>query len=272
MTEGWRAALDTEKIEARIAEAASSFDSELHTRAYAETHSDSAQLMRLLSFLSPGRDHVILDLGTGNGYVTMAIAGAHPGCRVIGVDVATEAIDRDVEQARVRGLANADFQSYDGIALPFADDHFDAAICRYAFHHLPQPATTVDELRRTVRSGGRLVLADAIRDDADDVDFVNRFQEMKRDGHVCMQRATDLIDLVSRHGFDLIERFESSIFFTRGRTVEYDELLAMTPERVLQAYSLAVAEREIQLRFRILNSLFVNLQGRDVEQPPSPAK
>jgi ubiquinone/menaquinone biosynthesis C-methylase UbiE len=264
--------MDPKKIEARIAEAARSFDAELHTKAYAETHSDSAQLVRLLSFLSPGRDQVILDLGTGNGYVAMAIAGAHPGCRVIGVDIAAQAIDRDVEQAGVQGLANADFQSYDGIRLPFAYDHFDAAICRYAFHHLPQPETTLDELGRTVRSGGRLVLADAIRDDADDVDFVNHFQEMKRDGHVRMHRGTDLINLVSRHGFDLIERFESSIFFTRERTAEYDDLLAMTPERVLQAYSLAVAEREMHLRFRILNALFVNRQGWDVQRPPSPAR
>jgi ubiquinone/menaquinone biosynthesis C-methylase UbiE len=254
--------MDPKKIEAQIAEAARSFDAELFTKDYVETTSDSAQLVRLLSFLSPRRDQVILDLGTGNGYVAVAIASAHPECRVIGVDIAAQAIDRDIEQARIQGLANANFQRCDGVRLPFAYDHFDAAICRYAFHHLPQPETTLDELGRTVRSGGRLVLADAIRDDADDVDFVNRFQEMNRDGHVRMHRDTDLIDLVSRHGFDLIERFESSIVFSRERTAEYDDLLARTPERVLQAYSLAVAEREMNLRFRILNALFVNRQGR----------
>jgi hypothetical protein len=43
--------------EARIAEAARSFDAELHTKAYAETHSDAAQLARLLSFLSPPHGH-----------------------------------------------------------------------------------------------------------------------------------------------------------------------------------------------------------------------
>jgi ubiquinone/menaquinone biosynthesis C-methylase UbiE len=264
--------MDREKIKARIADAARSFDAELHTKAYEETHSDAAQLARLLAFLSPARDDVILDLGTGNGYVAMALAGAYPGCRVIGVDVAAQAIERDIEQARAQGLVNADFQRYDGIALPFADDRFDAAICRYAFHHLPQPETTLGELGRTVRSGRRLVLADAIRDDADDVDFVNRFQEMKRDGHVRMVRGTSLVDLVSRHGFDLIERFESSICFTRERTAAYDELLAMTPERVLQAYSLAVAESEMHLRFRVLNALFVNRRGREVGRPPTPEK
>lgn len=257
------------ETKARIAEAARSFDAELLTKTYAETTSDSAQLAQLLSFLSPRRDQVILDLGTGNGYVAMAIADAHPGCRVIGVDIAAQAIDRDAAQARVQGLANAVFQCSDGVRLPFAHDHFDAAVCRYAFHHLPQPETTLDELRRTVRSGGRLVVADAIRDGLDDVDFVNHFQEMKRDGHVRMHRDTDLIDLISRHGFDLIESFESSIFFTRERTPEYDDLLAVTPERVLQAYSLAVAELEMRLRFRVLNALFVNRRGRDGQRQPA---
>jgi ubiquinone/menaquinone biosynthesis C-methylase UbiE len=166
--------MDPKKIEVQIAEAARSFDAELFTKDYVETTSDSAQLVRLLSFLSPRRDQVILDLGTGNGYVAMAIASAHPRCRVIGVDIAAQAIARDIEQARTQGLANADFQRYEGVSLPFAHDQFDAAICRYAFHHLPQPETTLDELGRTVRSGGRLVLADAIRDNADDVDFINR--------------------------------------------------------------------------------------------------
>jgi len=57
--------MDPEEIEARISEAARSFNAVLHTKAYAETHSDSAQLERLLSFLSAGREQVILDIGTG---------------------------------------------------------------------------------------------------------------------------------------------------------------------------------------------------------------
>ncbi len=50
-----------------------------------------------------------------------------------------------------------EFLNYDGIMLPFADDHFDAAVCRYAFHHLPRPKTSLEELGRTVRESGKLV-------------------------------------------------------------------------------------------------------------------
>jgi ubiquinone/menaquinone biosynthesis C-methylase UbiE len=250
-----------DEIQAQIAEAASSFNAELHTKAYAETHSDAAQLARLWSSLSPAHGQVILDLGTGNGYVAMAIAGAEPTCRVVGVDVAVQAIARDLEQAKAQGLSNVEFLSYDGIMLPFADDHFDAAVCRYAFHHLPRPETSLEELGRTVRGSGKLVLSDPIREEADNVDFINHFQEMKRDGHVRMHRRTDLIDLVCRHGFEVIEAFESAISFTRERGAEYDELLTATPERVLKAYSVVVGEQQIRLRFRILSAVFLNRRG-----------
>jgi ubiquinone/menaquinone biosynthesis C-methylase UbiE len=250
--------MEPDEIKARVAEAARSFDAELHTAAYAETHSDAAQLARLLSLLSPVYGQVVLDLGTGNGYVAMALARAHLACRVIGVDVADQALVRALGRARARGLSNADFVSYDGVSLPFADDCFDTAVCRYAFHHVPRPDMTLDELSRVIRVGGRLVLADAIRDDADDVDFVNRFQEMKRDGHVRMHREAELIDLICGHGFALIERFESSISFSRKRSPDYDDLLSATPDGVRRVYSIMIGEQEISLTFRILNAVFAN--------------
>lgn len=243
-------------IERSIQEAARSFDAELHTEAFAETHSDAAQLAWMLSALAPEGDQAILDLGTGNGYVATAIAREQPRCRVIGVDVATQAIDRNREQAREQGLSNVEFISYDGVTLPFCDDYFDAVVSRYVFHHLPRPEVSLAELRRTMRAGSRLVLADAIRHEADDLDFINRFQALKRDGHIRMHRRADLIDLIRRQGFDLIDILVSSIAFTRERGAEYDALLAETPEAVLSAYSLQVGDREISLTFPILSAVF----------------
>jgi len=244
--------------DAKIAAAVRGFDAELHTQAYAQTHSDNVQLARLVEFLAPAPGHLVLDLGTGNGYVAMAVAGAEPACRVIGVDVAAQAIATDVEIASAQGLANAAFLVYEGITLPFADDHFDTAVSRYAFHHFPRPEISLAELGRTLRVDGRLALADAIRDEVDDVDFVNRFQALKGDGHVCMQQRDDVIEMVGRHGFEVSEAFESSIAFERERSAKYDELLDATPAPVLHSYSVAVAERHMYLKFRILNLLLVN--------------
>lgn len=240
---------------ASVSEAARSFDAELHTPAYARIHADAPQLERLITFLAPDGDQTLLDLGTGNGYVAMALARAQPACCVVGVDVAGQAIARDRESAAAQGLNHVSFEVYDGVMLPFADRHFDAAVSRYAFHHFPRPQTSLDELARCLRAGGRFALADAVRDDLDDVDFINRFQRLKPDGHVAMTRGADLVGMVQAHGFQVVDTFESSIAFTRARNADYDALLAATPETVLQAYAAEVADDKIHLRLRILNLL-----------------
>ena len=248
-----------QEITAHIQAAARSFNAELLTKSYAETHSDSAQLRGLLSFLSPSRDEQsFLDLGTGNGYVAIALAVECPTCRVIGLDIAEEAIEQDVVNAKQQGLPNIEFRVFDGVTLPFKDSYFDGAVCRYAFHHLPQPEATLGELARTLRRGGKLVLADPIRSEDDVTDFINRFQDLKRDGHACIYRFRNFVDLVGRHGFELIDWFESSISFGRARNREYDVLLASIPTPVREAYDVRIDGEEIRMTFRILNAVFLN--------------
>jgi ubiquinone/menaquinone biosynthesis C-methylase UbiE len=247
-----------DEVRAHIEQAASRFNAELHTNSYEEAHSDPAQLRRLLAFLSPQDKQVFLDLGTGGGYVGMELAKAHPACSVVGLDVAERAIKKDVENANQQGLPNADFRVFDGVTLPFTDSYFDGAVCRYAFHHLPRSDTTLGEIARTVRSRGKFVLADPVRNEEDEADFINGFQVLRRDGHVRIHRFRDLIELVSRHGFELIDWFASSISFHRRRSEEYDELLASVPTRVHEMYALTMDEDEIRMTFRIVNAVFLN--------------
>ncbi len=61
-----------------IGKARKCFNDELHSKAYALVHADNEQLQGLLSFLAPKNEQVFLDLGTGNGYVGMSLAGAVP--------------------------------------------------------------------------------------------------------------------------------------------------------------------------------------------------
>jgi ubiquinone/menaquinone biosynthesis C-methylase UbiE len=247
-------------IKAHIARAAKSFDLELHTESYAETHSDAAQLRRLLSFLSPRGKQTFLDLGTGNGYVGMALAQAYPTCHVIGLDIAAGAIKQDVENAKQQGLSNIHFRVFDGITLPFRDSYFDGVVCRYAFHHIPRPETILAEIARTVRHEGKFVLADPIKSEGDETDFINRFQDLKQDGHAKIYRLRELVDLVCRHGFELIGSFQSSLSFSRGRNEAHDDLLATTPAQIQEAYDVNVDAKEIHLSFKILNAVFLNLK------------
>jgi ubiquinone/menaquinone biosynthesis C-methylase UbiE len=247
-----------EDVRAHIEQTARSFDGELHTKAYAETHSDAAQLRCLLSRLAPQEKQAMLDLGTGSGYVAMSLAKEHPTAYVTGLDIAPEAIRKDIEIAAKAGLTNVDFRVFDGVTLPFEDDTFDGAVCRYAFHHFPCGETTLEEIARTLRYQGKFVLADAIRNDEDETDFVNSFQDLKQDGHVKIHKSADLKALVSRHGFELVDCFETLLPFTRARSMAYDELFASTPKHIQASYLSGDIEDEYHLTFKILNATFVN--------------
>jgi ubiquinone/menaquinone biosynthesis C-methylase UbiE len=253
--------MELEDIRACIEQAAKSFDAELHTKACAELTSDAAQLHRLVSYLAPQEGQVLLDLGTGSGYVAMSLARQYPQSYIIGLDIAEEAISKDAEIAKQEGLSNVRFRTFDGVTLPFEDSYFHAAVCRYALHHFPRCAVTVGEIARTLRCKGNFILADAVRNDEDETDFINKFQGMKPDGHVRMYRSDGLIELLSCVGFELVHRFETSLSFGRRRSKEYDELLASTPERVQKSYHIVRSEEEIRLKLTILNAAFVNCRS-----------
>ncbi|MDJ0956776.1 MAG: methyltransferase domain-containing protein [Arenicellales bacterium] len=249
--------MEKKQVKELIAQAARAFDAELHTDAYRVTHADQIQLSRLLSYVPKGHNQVFLDIGTGAGYVAMALAKQYTSSKVIGVDVAEKAIRRDTEVASDQGLSNLQFQTFDGITLPFADGLFDGVFCRYAFHHLPLPLTTLSEIHRTLREPGKFVFSDAVRSEVDSVDFINKFQSLKNDGHVRMATTNDLLQVFEQHGFILKDSFRSSIWFDRNLNSSYGKLIEATPEQVLRAYDLSIEGNEIRLRFEILNVLLV---------------
>lgn len=240
-----------------VDQAARAFDEELHTRAYRETHSDSGHLEWMVTEVCTGEPGRVLDLGTGNGYVAMAVAERFPGILVTGVDVAAGATSKNIAAAAARDLTNVAFRLSDGITLPFPDKYFNGIASRYAFHHFPQPEVTLREVFRALQPGCRLVLADAVRDDRDDVDFINAFQILKQDGHVEMHRAGALVRLVQRAGFELEHAITTSLTFDRAADAAYDELIGKTPRAVLDSYAIEREGGKIRLTFPILSAVFV---------------
>lgn len=101
----------------------------------------------------------VLDIGCGTGYFTRRAARAvTPGGHAVGIDPSRPVIDYATRLAP----ANCTFHLASAQALPHPDASFDVVISSLAIHHLhpDERLTALREMRRVLRPGGRLLIAD----------------------------------------------------------------------------------------------------------------
>jgi demethylmenaquinone methyltransferase / 2-methoxy-6-polyprenyl-1,4-benzoquinol methylase len=99
----------------------------------------------------------VLDVACGTGLVSAALVERW-GCSVVGLDQSAPMLER----ARMRATANprlaerASFVEGEAEGMPFADREFDHATFTYLLRYVEDPATTLCELARVVKRGGRV--------------------------------------------------------------------------------------------------------------------
>jgi SAM-dependent methyltransferase len=107
----------------------------------------------LVAAIDPGRGDLVLDLAAGTGDVAEAVAAR--GASVIATDISPAM----VEAARRRGIEGAEYRVMDMQAIELPDEGVDAAVSRYGYMLVPDPALALRETRRVLRPEGRLAFA-----------------------------------------------------------------------------------------------------------------
>lgn len=112
--------------------------------------------------LSPHPGERLLEVGSGTGVICRMVAPlVAPGGSVAGVDVSPDFTRLASDLGTTAGLS-ATLHHHIGRAeyLPYADACFDGAWAARLLLHTDRPDRVVEEMRRVVRPGGRVVLMD----------------------------------------------------------------------------------------------------------------
>jgi SAM-dependent methyltransferase len=129
------------------------------------------------------RNARVLDLGCGGGHVSYAMA-PHVGT-VVAYDLSAEMVAAVKAEAGRRGLTNVETAQGPAEALPFADQSFDAVICRYTAHHWPDVRRGLREARRVLKPTGLAVFDDIVAPEQPVLDtFLQTFEMLRDPSHV----------------------------------------------------------------------------------------
>lgn len=109
------------------------------------------RIQTVAEYLAPQPDHWILDLGAGEGFVSLALREAF-GCRVVALDAAHSILHQGV--GRESNGSEQVWMLGDGARLPFRDRSFDGLVCSEVLEHVHDDASVVREIARVLKPGG----------------------------------------------------------------------------------------------------------------------
>jgi len=108
---------------------------------------------KVVAMVDPRPGETVLDLAAGTGTSSEPFAAA--GATVVPCDFSLGMLDVGKQQ-----LPALPFVAGDGMALPFADDAFDAVTISFGLRNIHDPVQGLRELLRVTRPGGRVVVCE----------------------------------------------------------------------------------------------------------------
>lgn len=116
----------------------------------------------MLALLS--REWTVIDLGCGTGNAAELLAPVVR--RVIAVDRSAPMLS--AAKKRLGGFGNVEFVQGEVGSLPLADASADCAVCVLVLHHVDDVKAALNDVRRVLKPGGKLLIVDMIAHDREE--------------------------------------------------------------------------------------------------------
>lgn len=117
---------------------------------------DKQETTNLLNLLQPNPQQKILEVGCGTGHFTFNIA--QKGCRVEGIDQASNMLKQAEDQLSFDDQGQVLLKKMDAQNLSYEDCQFDSAFSMASFEFIADPQRAYQQMYRVIKPGGTIVL------------------------------------------------------------------------------------------------------------------
>jgi len=123
------------------------------------THLEFASLSehrvkRIIKLANTLKAENLLDIGCGDGVVTIAVAQALRATKIYGVDISPKLVEKALKNGVLASVLNLS-----AAPLPFNDNSFDFVICTDVLEHLFDPDFVIKEIYRVLKPTGFAIIS-----------------------------------------------------------------------------------------------------------------
>ncbi|MHA2185597.1 MAG: class I SAM-dependent methyltransferase [Promethearchaeota archaeon] len=136
---------------------------------------------------------VLIDVGSGTGFLSIEIAKKTPKLMIYGIDLSEKMVE--IASGNGREFENVYFKVANAIQLPFKDNLIDFIVSTGSFHHWKQPLKVFNEIYRVLKGNSEAWIYDGCSNPPDEEVF-----KLKRKYGPFQYRILSRIQKL--HGFD----------------------------------------------------------------------
>lgn len=127
-----------------------------------ETHESGLGCARIAELVELFPGETLLDIGSGPGFETIALARSVDPAPAFGLDLTPAMVEVARENARQAGVANVRFLNGPMENIPLEDESIDVVVSNCVINLSLDKRRTLEEIGRVLRPGGRVVIADIV--------------------------------------------------------------------------------------------------------------